>query len=321
VNVSVIVCTYNRCKVLERTLKTVAEQDVPAALSWEALVVDNRSTDDTAEVVRRFAEPHPVIRYVREETQGLSHARNRGIREAEAELLCFVDDDVLLRPDYVASAYRAWQTGSWDIAGGRVLAQYEVVRPAWVDRLPARMLNGPFGLHDHGEADQVTDPGGELVPVGASMLIPRATIEKLGEFNPELGRSGRNLRGGEDVDFYRRAQRAGMRMGYCGSCTLRHLVLADRLRRRYLLRWKYVSSVVGSNEVLPAGTRYWLRVPWFQWRRFAESALALVGALVCGRRFLRLLEFVSELGAVIGYLTGRRTDTVDSTEHTGTPTS
>jgi GT2 family glycosyltransferase len=306
VNVSVIVCTYNRSDMLERSLATLAAQETPEHISWEGVVVDNASGDDTPEVIRRVAENHAHIRGVREERQGLSHARNRGIRESLGELLCFVDDDALLPSDYVARAYEAWQRDEWDLAGGRAVGAFEVPPPAWARRLPPRMLNGPLGLRDLGEEGFLFGEDGDTLPIGANMLIPRRVIREIGGFDPDLGRSGSSLRSGEDSDLCWRARRAGLKIGYCGSCVVRHYSTHKRMSRSYFLRWKYAASLTGSHEDLPEGTVFWFRVPRFEWRFLLECAARVPVGLCTGRGFQRLLEFVSELGTVVGYLTRRR---------------
>jgi glucosyl-dolichyl phosphate glucuronosyltransferase len=309
-NISLIICTYNRVPLLEQALRTVVAQTASDGLTWEALIVDNRSTDGTAEIARRFAEQSGHIRYVREEQQGLSHARNRGIAEATGELLCFIDDDVLLPPDYVARAWQAWKSGTWGVAGGRAIGNYEMPCPAWATRLPPQMLNGPFGLHNRGPEDFILDEADDIYPIGANMLIPQAAIEQIGGFNTDLGRSGKNLRSGEDSDLYDRARRAGMKIGYCGSCELQHFVAKERLTRRFFVRWKFASALTGAGEPLPENTVLWLRVPRFDWRALLQAALTLPFAAFTARRMEALIRLSGALGTAIGYLTGRRRATI-----------
>jgi len=76
--ISIIICTYNRSRSLARTLDTMAALYSPGNLKWELIVVDNNSKDDTKAVVERFKRNSGLnIRYVFEEKQGLSFARNR----------------------------------------------------------------------------------------------------------------------------------------------------------------------------------------------------------------------------------------------------
>ena len=82
--ITLILCTYNRCQTLAKALGSVAASTLPDSLKWEVVVVDNNSTDQTREVIEDFCRRHPGrFRYVFEPQQGLSHARNAGIREAQ----------------------------------------------------------------------------------------------------------------------------------------------------------------------------------------------------------------------------------------------
>lgn len=80
---------------MQIALKSLCTQQVSVGRSFEVIVVDNASQDDTRQRVRELAEDtaHPRIRYVYEPNVGLSHARNRGIAEAEADIIAFLDDD------------------------------------------------------------------------------------------------------------------------------------------------------------------------------------------------------------------------------------
>ncbi len=305
-NISVILCTYNRAEMLRRALESAAAQTMSSSVKWELVAVDNGSTDDTPNVVAGFVERCPSIRYVREEKQGLSHARNRGIAESTGDVLCFIDDDVRLPPDYVQKVYSAWKNGGWDLAGGRVVADYDAPPPNWIGRLPRQMLNGPFGLHDRGEGDFILEDADDIVPIGANMLIPRTVFNTIGSFNTALGRTGASLRSGEDSELYERARRAGLKVGYCGSCPVRHFVPARRLKRRYFIRWKFSSALAGGNEALPSNTVFWFRVPRYVWREFIRAVVRLPGALFTRRRMESVIVFAGILGQVVGYLTGKR---------------
>ena len=106
-DVSVVLSTYNRAERLQPALDALLAQ--MGSVDYEILLVDNNSTDATASVVRAVAEQaHGRIRYVFEERQGLSHARNRGIRLARAPIIAFSDDDVRVAPDWVLQISRAF---------------------------------------------------------------------------------------------------------------------------------------------------------------------------------------------------------------------
>src|ERR1041384_8686802 len=102
--ITVVVCTYNRCESLPKTLESLMTLTVPEAIPWEILVVDNNSKDATREVVKEFCRRAPDrARHLFESQQGLSNARNAGIREARGEILAFTDDDVTVRPHWLPS--------------------------------------------------------------------------------------------------------------------------------------------------------------------------------------------------------------------------
>src|SRR5215469_2479676 len=101
--ISVVICTHNRCKLLKDTLVSLAQMAKPEGLPWELLVVDNNSSDQTKEVVESFSggcELKP--QYVFERAPGLSHARNRGVKESRADIISFLDDDVIVASDWLA---------------------------------------------------------------------------------------------------------------------------------------------------------------------------------------------------------------------------
>ena len=105
-NTTIIVCTYNRCKSLAKTLESIATLRVPGPVEWEVLVVDNNSTDQTRAVVEGFSCRYPSrFRYLFEPQQGKSCALNAGIQAARGEILAFTDDDVTVEPDMAPESY------------------------------------------------------------------------------------------------------------------------------------------------------------------------------------------------------------------------
>jgi GT2 family glycosyltransferase len=98
VTASVIIPTHNRSDALIKTLSYLAKQDFGE--EWEVIVVNNRCTDDTDELVRR-QNFHAPLRLVHEQTPGAAAARNRGAREACGEILIFIDNDILVSTNFV----------------------------------------------------------------------------------------------------------------------------------------------------------------------------------------------------------------------------
>ena len=100
--VSIIVCTCNRAKALRQTLVSFAELDTPPRIPIELIVVDNALTDDTAEVVASCNLTAIQVRYVHEPRRGRGYAYNRGMAEAQGEVLLFTDDDMRVPANWIA---------------------------------------------------------------------------------------------------------------------------------------------------------------------------------------------------------------------------
>ena len=132
------------------TLGSVAAQSAPAS-SWECVVVDNNSSDDTSEAVEAFAAGHPEIslRLVHEPQQGLSYARNCGIASSRGEYIAIIDDDERICEDFVAAYIDLFDSRpDAASAGGVIIAEYETGRPRWMSRLTERPIANPMYFGD-----------------------------------------------------------------------------------------------------------------------------------------------------------------------------
>lgn len=153
-DLSVVVCTYNRCESLKDTLKALAAQQTDTGTLWELLVIDNNSKDQTKAVCEAAARSFPVpLRYVFEGKQGLSAARNRALQEVRGTWMLFTDDDVLPHPDWVRVMLRAFKETEADCLSGKILPLWETAPPAWLD--DNRMLYGDLAMLDNGDQPKV----------------------------------------------------------------------------------------------------------------------------------------------------------------------
>ena len=99
--IDVVICTWNRCRLLAQTLGRLQDLEVPHDVDWQVIVIDNNCTDDTGATLHSFAGRLP-LRAIFEPRPGQSHARNRAVAEATGDYLIWTDDDVLMR-GYAAS--------------------------------------------------------------------------------------------------------------------------------------------------------------------------------------------------------------------------
>ena len=137
---SVIVCTYNRVDYLKDMIASFYAQEKLGDHSFEFIVVDNNSSDRTAEVCETFAN-ESGFRYVSEPQQGLSFARNRGLEEAKGDLVAYLDDDVLVSSGWIDALLQAFSETDASVVGGRSLIRFESEAPPWFGEAFRRMLS------------------------------------------------------------------------------------------------------------------------------------------------------------------------------------
>lgn len=252
--VSVILCTYNRCRSLSNALKSLAVSIMPATLQWEILVVDNNSKDETREVVERFCQLYPGrFRYLFEPRQGKSYALNSGICDAHGDVLAFVDDDVTVEPTWLQHLIDPLVGGEWAGCGGRILPEPGCSPPPWLAlQGPLSQLGALCAYFDQGDLSGLLN----RPPVGTNMAFRREMFEKYGGFREDLGpRPGSELRS-EDTEFGRRLMAAGERLCYVPSAVVYHEIIESRLRKEFFLSWWFAfgRGFIRENETIPGAT-------------------------------------------------------------------
>lgn len=270
--VSVILCAHNpRPHHFQATLDGLRAQDLPGA-EWELIVVDNLSAEPLAS--RYDVSWHPHGRIVVESNLGLAHARRRGYEESRGQLVVHSDDDNILAPDYLRTAWRIHnefpQIGNF---GGQIVARF--------DREPRNALEATFGFARTLEGDrwsnQIDD--GRTMPYGAGMCLRREVIDLYLEQvrqDPRrliLGRTGNRFITGEDIDLNYVAVRAGFGTGLFRALSLIHLIPTSRIDEGHVIRYgagNAYSMVIlqylhfGEIRIAPlhglAWFRFWARV-------------------------------------------------------------
>jgi glycosyltransferase involved in cell wall biosynthesis len=232
---TVILCTYNRCQILNQALESVAASQLPESVEWEVLVVDNNSTDQTRDVVDTFSKAHPRFRYIFERKQGKSYALNAGIREASGDILAFTDDDIVVAPTWLWGLASPLASGEWGSSGGRIGASNTFQCPPWLALQGKYSLGSVLGFFDLG------DKAGSSQEAfyGGNVAYRREVFEKCGLYRTDLGRSGTSLLSSEDTEFSRRVMTSGARLWYEPSAVVYHAVPKERLSKGHFLNYFY----------------------------------------------------------------------------------
>ena len=239
--ISVVVCTYNRCESLRRTLKSFKEVVAPQGGSWELILVDNNSKDETRIIAEAFKEESGLnVKYVFETRQGLSHARNRGIEQAEGEIIAFTDDDVMVDRYWLSNIERAFEEHDVSCVGGKILPVWEIPKPEWI--IP--QLHYILALLDRGDKPfRLESP----IVWGANFAIRSDIFEKYGVFDTKLGRIPERLFAGEDTEFVRRILNKGEKVMYDPNVIVFHYIPSDKISKRYFRKWKYDQGVLRAS--------------------------------------------------------------------------
>jgi len=259
--IDLAICTYNRAACLQAVLATLEQQHCRNGISWRVLVVDNASTDATADIVEACIAKGavPGLRRVFEPRQGLTAARLRGARETTAPWIAFVDDDNFLAPTWLEAIGRAIQAHS-DAGGigGKVVLDWEVPPPAYLEE-----FGFCFAEQDRGNVDCVVDN-----LTGAGMVLRRSALIESGWIDRALiaDRVGKSLVSGGDVELAQRVRAAGYSLWFTPDAVLNHRIPASRMSRRYLCR---IIRELGASSAL-IGMLTWPG-DWTSWRTMARE--------------------------------------------------
>ena len=301
--VSVIIATYNRAAMLDECLTHLQSQRFIAG--DEVIVVDNGSTDATAEVVARHQRWWTTpLRLLREPRPGKSHAVALALGAAAGDLLAFTDDDVNVGPAWLEAIRAALLDPDIAIAGGPVAARWDSAVPQWFRAAVAgeARLGAPIALLDYGA--QRADLG-ERTLLGANLAVRRDVFTAAGGFPTHLGKLRGTLLSGEDHELCRRVQAEGHRAVYVPDAVVHHWVPAQRARVGYYLNWFFWSGITHAimDGPAPAG-RAVAGLPFYLLRRAASGSAGVVAALLSARPTLALTRAI-DVAFAAGYAAQR----------------
>lgn len=250
--VSVIVCTYNREKYLPQNLESLKNQKADPNL-YEIVIVNNNSTDSTHDIATRFVADNPQLhcKYSVETRQGLTHARNRGIKESAGEFLAFIDDDAFARPEYIQSILQFFgQYKTPDAAGGRIIPQYEAgEEPEWMSPYLLTLV----AALDMG--NEVKEFRPQKFPIGANMVFKAKVFEVVGLFDVNLGRKGDKLEAGEEKDLIFRLRSQGGKIFYAPNIIVDHIIPKSRVSKDYIRKQGLGIGISERRRVSKLGTK------------------------------------------------------------------
>lgn len=260
--ITIAVCTWNRARLVEKTLKSFEKLHIPAGLDWEVVVVNNNSPDGTNRVLDSFTAKLP-LRYFIETKQGIAHARNRAAKEARGEWILWTDDDVQVKPNWLTRYVRAFaEHPECGFFGGSVELDFEGVPPAWlIAGLDA--IGGALG-QVRVKRDSVIGETSQL-PFNCNMAVMRKHHVEV-PYDTRYGRKAGGLVSGEETVFMQELLARGVKGRWLSDVPVLHAVPVERQTIAHLRK-----ALTGVGHELgirsPARSRLqFLGIPLWLWR-------------------------------------------------------
>jgi glycosyltransferase involved in cell wall biosynthesis len=221
-NITVCIPTFKRPLLLERLLMSIKEQQTHGEFNVSVVVVDNDKECSARDTVRKFGKGRVCVCYENEPVQNISLARNRAVLRSRGEFVAFIDDDEFPQKYWLYNHYRMIKKTGADGVLGPVIPYYEPGAPDWL--IKSRICVRPsYASGTLLKASQTRS---------GNVLFNRKVFTDTGLlFDPSYG-----LTGGEDVDFFRRAERCGLKFVWCQEASVFETVPAERWKRTYYVK-------------------------------------------------------------------------------------
>ena len=273
---SIVICSYNRASYISGALDSLYHQSAGLD-NFEAIIVDNNSTDNTADVFKQWRSSHAngSFTYLTESKQGASFARNTGAKGAKGQWLCFMDDDAIANSNYVENIIKHIKTKPEAIGfGGRIIPKYIPSAPEWMSYYVSSLV----GNFDYAPTACAFENG--KYPLESNMIVKKDIYDSIGGFNTELpGVLGTLRIGGEGKELFYKILALGHTIYYDPTICVEHVVEVKKLTPEYMYR---VASGIGRGEK----TRTLSISKGSYFKKIIEYLFKLGAAFVIGFKYL-----------------------------------
>jgi glycosyltransferase involved in cell wall biosynthesis len=230
--VSFIIPTANRAALLQKTLLSIV-QILPAGSDAEIIIVDNGSTDKTAETCSTIQAEFPkhAIRYIYDPMPGMLTGRHRGAMEARGDILSYLDDDVILGRKWLEGLRDSFSSENVALVGGPSLPKYEVEPPSWLEGMWEHYEGGCYcghlSLFDQGPAKIQCDPGNVW---GLNYSIRKSALYDCGGFHPDcIPKSLQRYQGDGESGLSAKLKQSRLSAVYHPDVSVTHVIPASRM--------------------------------------------------------------------------------------------
>ncbi|MGB7266751.1 MAG: glycosyltransferase [Terracidiphilus sp.] len=279
---TVLLATRNRGRMLREVLEAYRRLQKPSG-GWKVVVVDNGSTDETADVLASFKGILPLDA-ISEPRSGKNQALNTGLKLVEGDLTVFTDDDVFPSEDWLVQLREAADAHPlFSIFGGSVVPRWEVAPPAWIHRVIVT-IPPPGKTYEvwSGPVYTLTDQsiqGGPVVPglvYGPNMAIRTSILQSGVSFDEAIGPRGSSYPMGSETEILLRLSRQGNRAWYVKEAIVEHFIRKEQLQKSWVLR-RAVRYGRGQHRLGP-NKNLWMGIPRRLFRDIPKEAFLMARA-------------------------------------------
>ena len=250
-SVSLCICTFDNYLQLKKTLKSALDQNYK---NLEIIILDNTSKEilklnaykefQRAQFVN-FCKNKKQVKYIYKPLSNLSKARNKCIKESNNDLIYFIDDDIILDKQSVKFMVKEFNDSNLISAvGGKVSCKWpNDQKPEWI---PQEYLKY-YSEVDHGQKKFLINDRPELNLAGANICFKKSIFDKVGLFDPSLGRKGNLLLSGEEDDILRRIVKANAHVKYSPLPLAHHIIHQERCDKQWLKKRIFWQVITGKS--------------------------------------------------------------------------
>lgn len=245
IKLSIAICTFNRSKILDLCLDSIANQNYYAS-DFEVLIVDSNSTEDLQIIKAKYESKIKNLHLIKVAKSGLSHARNIAIKESKGEWIAYIDDDALLLENYITNTFKIIEGGKFDAFGGNIYPKFLIDRPNWIKK--------DFGgiIFESNKIIELNEPS---MLFGVNMIFRKAVLKKTGGFLTNLGMNSDKIGYGEETEVIQRILSLKYKIGIVPEIGVMHLVLPHKLTIKWHLKtyieqgkaWEFINSTKNSK--------------------------------------------------------------------------